>query len=333
MPVGQESSLVEVELGRRMASDTFKNLSAECYPVLSKFSTAQESWKEKTGEVMMVEISKLFVGKTNVRKSPGDVGDLVDSVKQKGVLEPVLARPVGGRYELVVGSRRFEAAKIAGLKKMPAMVRPMTDEEAIIVSLIENVQRRDIEPEEEYDAMASLRKLNPRVYGTPEQLAKAIGKSRRYVEDRIAAVETVRNIRRESNADISVKSAPAPKERRQGVLPVKHATFLHKAEESPSVQELPRRERAEKMKQLAETIAPLPQPEAESVVSHFVMAPERSVEDIRREIAYLHAVKLEILLDPRVADGLRRAAEERNTTMEAVAGLAIHSWLRQQRYA
>ncbi|HUK79558.1 MAG TPA: ParB/RepB/Spo0J family partition protein [Nitrososphaerales archaeon] len=300
---------------------------------MAKFTSAQQSWKESTGTIMAVEISKLFVGKTNVRKSPGDVGDLVDSVKEKGILEPVLARPIGGRYELVVGSRRFEAAKIAGLKKIPAIVRPMTDEEAIIVSLVENIQRRDIEPEEEYDAIVALRKVNPRAYGSSDQLAKALGKSRRYVDDRISAVEAVRSIRRESRADITVKQAPLPKERKEGVLPVRHATFLHRAEEAATVQDLPKRERATQLKELAETIAPLTTPEAENVVSHFVMAPQRPVEDIRKEISYLRAVKLEILLDPRVAEGLRRAAEERNTTMEAVATLAIHSWLRQQRYA
>jgi len=64
-----------------------------------------------------------------------------------------------------------------------------------------------------------------------------------------------------------------------------------------------------------------------------VMAPQRPVEDIRKEVSTLRAVKMEILLDPRVADGLRKAAEERNTTMEAVASLAIHSWLRQHQYA
>jgi ParB family transcriptional regulator, chromosome partitioning protein len=300
---------------------------------LAKYSSSQQSWKEQTGTIMSVELSKLFVGKTNVRKSPGDVGDLVDSVKEKGILEPVLVRPIGGRYELVVGSRRFEAARIAGLKKIPAIVRPMTDEEAIIVSLVENIQRRDIEPEEEYDAIVALRKANPKAYGSSDQIAKALGKSRRYVDDRITAVEAVRIIRKESKADILVKHAPLPKERREGVLPVKHATFLHRAEEAPTVQELPKRERATQLKELAETIAPMTSPEAESVVSHFVMAPQRPVEDIKKEISYLHAVKLEILLDPRVADGLRRAAEERNTTMEAVASLAIHSWLRQQRYA
>jgi len=300
---------------------------------LPKFTSAQEGWKEQMGSIMTVEISKLFVGKTNVRKNPGDVGDLVDSVKEKGILEPVLARPIGGRFELVVGSRRFEAAKIVGLKKIPAIVRPMTDEEAIIVSLVENIQRRDIEPEEEYDAIMALRKANPRAYGSSEQMAKALGKSRRYVDDRINAVEAVRSIRKESNAEIAVKVAPLPKERKEGVLPVKHATFLHRAEEASTVQELPKRERATQLKELAETIAPMTNPEAENVVSHFVMAPQRPVEDIKREVAYLHAVKLEILLDPRVADGLRRAAEERNTTMEAVASLAVHSWLRQQRYA
>lgn len=282
---------------------------------------------------MSVELSKLFVGKTNVRKSPGDVADLVDSVKQKGILEPVLARPIGGRYELVVGSRRFEAARIAGLKRIPAIVRPMTDEEAIIVSLVENIQRRDIEPEEEYDAIIALRKANPRAYGSPDQIAKALGKSRRYIDDRINAVEAVRSIRKESKAEIRVKQAPLQKEREKGVLPVRHATFLHRAEEAQTVQDLPKRERASQLKELAQTIAPLPTPEAENVVSHFVMAPQRPVEDIKNEVSYLHAVKLEILLDPRVADGLRRAAEERNTTMEAVASLAIHSWLRQQRYA
>ena len=300
---------------------------------MPKFATSQESWKEQTGTVMPVELAKLFVGKTNVRKSPGDVGDLVDSIRQKGVLEPVLARPVGGRFELVVGSRRFEAAKIAGLKRVPAIVRPMTDEEAIIVSLVENIQRRDIEPEEEYDAIVALRKANPKGYGTSELLAKAIGKSRRYVEDRINAVEAVRSIRRESRSEITVRQSPLQRERAEGVLPVKHATFLHRAEEAPTVQDLPRRERATQLRDLAETIAPLTRPEAESVVSHFVMAPQRPVEDIRREVSYLHAVKLEVLLDPRVADGLRKAAEERNTTMEAVATLAIHSWLRTQRYA
>jgi ParB/RepB/Spo0J family partition protein len=287
---------------------------------------------ERENVVMQIELSKLYVGKANVRKNPGDVRELAESIREKGVLEPVLARPVGGRYELVIGSRRFAAAKEAGLKRIPAVVREMDDEEAIVVSLIENVQRRDIEPEEEYDALMQLRRLNPKSYGSAEQIAKALGKSRKYVEDRISAVEVVRSLRKEAKADIEVKQAPRPEERREGVLPVKHATFLHKAQDAPTVQELPRKEQFKKLTELAHTIAELPRPEAEAVVSHFVMAPERPMEKIAKEAVSLHTVKLEIVLDPRVADALRKAAEDRGATMEAIAALALHSWLRQQGY-
>lgn len=299
----------------------------------ARLAAQQEESAGRRGTLLQIDVSKLFVGKINVRKRPGDISDLLQSVKEKGVLEPVLARPAGSRYELVVGSRRFEAARAAHLKKIPAVVKAMTDEEAFIVSLMENIQRRDLEPEEEYDALMKLRKLNPRLYGSADQLARAIGKSRRYVEDRIHAVETVRSLRHETDADIRVKHAPTPEERREGVLPLKHATFLSRAEDAPAVQKLSSERRGEKLKQLAETIAPLPQPEAEKVVEHFVMAPRRPMEDIKREAILLHSVKLELLLDPRVADALRRAAEDRGTTMEAVASLAIHSWLRQQRYS
>ena len=287
---------------------------------------------ERENTVIQLELSRLFIGKTNVRKNPRDVRDLAESVRQKGVLEPILARPVGNRYELVIGSRRFAAAKEAGLKRIPTVVREMDDEEAIIVSLMENVQRRDIEPEEEYDALMTLRRLNPSSYGSSEQLAKALGKSRKYVEDRISAVEVVRSLRKEIRTDIEVKQAPSTEERKEGVLPVKHATFLHRAQEAPSVQELPKKEQFRKLDELAHSIAEMPRPEAENVVSHFVMAPQRSVEKIVKEAINLHTVKLEVVLDPRVADSLRRAAEDRGTTMEAIAALALHSWLRQQGY-
>src|SRR5207245_7678262 len=107
---------------------------------------------------------------------------------------------------------------------------------------------------------------------------------------------------------------------------------MQKAGGTPSIQGLPSCERAVKLKELAETIAALPQPETEKVVSHFVMAPQKSMEEIRKDVQYLRAVKLEILLDPNVAEAMRTAAEARRTTMDAVASLAIHSCLRQQSY-
>ena len=285
-----------------------------------------------TASLLQIETSKVFVSGVNVRRRPGDVTELMRSIEENGILEPLLVRPVDGRYELVVGSRRFEAAKQLGMKKLPAVSKAMADEEALIVSLVENVQRREVEPEEEYDALMKLRKLNPAMYSSTEELARVIGKSRQYVEDRIAAVQTVRKIRETSHSKISVKQAPTQEERKEGVLPIKHATYLHRAEEAPKVQQIPEERRAKKLTALAETIAELPRPEAQRVVEHFVMAPQRPMEEIKRETETLRAVRLEVLLDPRVADSLRKAAEEKKTTMEAMGALAIHAWLRQNKY-
>jgi ParB/RepB/Spo0J family partition protein len=282
--------------------------------------------------LLRIETAKVFVSGVNVRRKPGDVGELMRSIEEEGILEPLLVRPVDGRYELVVGSRRFEAAKRLGMKTVPAVVKSMPDEEALVVSLVENIQRRDIEPEEEYDALMKLRKLNPALYTSTEELARVIGKSHQYVEDRINAVQTIRNIRKSGHSKIAVKQSPTQEERREGVLPIKHATFLHKAEEAPRVQQIPEERRAKKLSALAETIAELPRPEAQKVVEHFVMAPQRPIEEIKRESETLRAFKLEVLLDPRVADALRKAAEERQTTMEAMAALAIHAWLRENKY-
>jgi ParB/RepB/Spo0J family partition protein len=292
----------------------------------------ERSEKEQATVLLQLETSKIYVSGVNVRRTPGEVGELMQSIKEKGILEPLLVRPVDGRYELIVGSRRFEAAKRLGLKRVPTMVKSMPDEEALIISLVENIQRKAIEPEEEYDALMKLKKLNPILYSANDDLARAIGKSRQYVEDHINAVQTVRAIRKTAKSDIAVKHAPTQQERREGVLPIKHATLVHRAGESPAVQRIPEERRARKLSALAETIAQMPQPEAERVVEHFVMAPQRPMEEIKRESETLRSVKLQVILDPRVADALRRSAEERATTMEAMASLAIHSWLRQNKY-
>lgn len=287
---------------------------------------------DRLASLQQIETAKAFVGKLNVRKKPGDVTELVASVREQGILQPLLVRPIGDRFEVIVGSRRLEAAKVGELKKIPAIVKRMTDEEAITASLVENIQRRDLEPEDEYDAIMGLMNLNPILYGSADRVARRLGKSRRYVEDRMSAVEAIRSIRKEMKVDLTVRQAPTPVERRAGVLPIKHATYLHKAEEAPNLQRFSREERAERITKLAQTIAQLPEPEAERVVEHFVVAPEKPMEEIRREVASLHAVKLEVLLDPRVAEALMKAAEDRKTTMEAIATLAVHTWLRQQRY-
>lgn len=103
------------------------------------------------------------------------LGELSESVKRSGVLQPVIVRKVGLGYELVIGERRWRAAKMAGLEKIPAVVRDVSDKESIELALVENLLREDLNPIEEAEAY---RKLLADFGWTQEELAQHVGKDR-----------------------------------------------------------------------------------------------------------------------------------------------------------
>jgi|FaiFalDrversion3_1042247.scaffolds.fasta_scaffold00013_4 ParB family chromosome partitioning protein len=100
--------------------------------------------------------------------------DLVASIRAHGVLQPVLVRPVGGEYELVAGERRWRAAVLAGLERVPALVRPLSDAQALQVALVENLQREDLNPVERARAF---HRLLVEFGLTQRQVAEAVGLS------------------------------------------------------------------------------------------------------------------------------------------------------------
>lgn len=102
------------------------------------------------------------------------LADLAESIRTHGVLEPIIVRPSGNGYELVVGERRWRAARQAGLSEIPAVVRDLTDQEAAVVALVENLQREDLNPIEEAKAFRRLLELNL----TQEEVAAQVGRSR-----------------------------------------------------------------------------------------------------------------------------------------------------------
>lgn len=104
------------------------------------------------------------------------LAELADSIKQQGVVQPIVVRPIGkGRYEIVAGERRWRATLLAGLDKIPALIRDIPDEAAIAVSLIENIQRENLNPVEEAGA---LQRLANEFNLTHEQVARHVGRSR-----------------------------------------------------------------------------------------------------------------------------------------------------------
>jgi ParB/RepB/Spo0J family partition protein len=112
--------------------------------------------------------------------------ELAESIKSVGVLQPVLVRSKGDRYELVYGHRRFRAANLAGLKAIPAQIRELTDREVLEVALVENCRRADIQPLEEAEAYRDLRdKHGLKV----EEIAERVGKSKESVYARLKLCE------------------------------------------------------------------------------------------------------------------------------------------------
>jgi ParB family transcriptional regulator, chromosome partitioning protein len=136
-----------------------------------------------TGEAPRDALTKLPVdrirpGKYQPRTRMGEeaLAELAASIKAQGLMQPVLVRPVDReRYELIAGERRWRAAQMAGLQEIPALVREVADESALAMSLIENIQRENLNPMEE---AAGLQRLVDEFRMTHEQAADAVGRSR-----------------------------------------------------------------------------------------------------------------------------------------------------------
>ena len=114
-------------------------------------------------------------GQPRKRFNPDELAELADSIKQNGILQPLLVRKHGDHYEIVAGERRYQAARLAGLDEVPVIIKEISDEEVFKLALIENLQRSDLTPLEEAQGYRQLIKEKGL---TQEELAKALSKSR-----------------------------------------------------------------------------------------------------------------------------------------------------------
>lgn len=138
------------------------------------------------GGQQTVPIAQIKASKLNPRREfrEQDLADLANSIRQRGLVQPVVVRPApgGDGYELVAGERRWRAAQRAGLHQVPAIIRTLTDKEALEIAIIENVQRADLNAIEE---AGGYRQLLERFGYTQEELAEVVGKSRSHLTNTI----------------------------------------------------------------------------------------------------------------------------------------------------
>jgi len=118
------------------------------------------------------------------RKSFADeqLQELVDSIREKGILQPLIVRPKGDRYELIAGERRWRAAQKAGIKEVPILIKDVSETEMLELSLIENIQREDLNP---IEAAEAFKRLMDQFHLTQEEVSKKVGKDRTTIANTI----------------------------------------------------------------------------------------------------------------------------------------------------
>ena len=112
----------------------------------------------------------------------GALNELAKSIKEHGIIQPLVLRKIGNKYEIIAGERRYKAAYIAGLHKVPAVTIDLNDNESAEVAIVENIQRKDLSPIEE---AKSYKKLLERGYLTQEQLATRMGKTQATISNKL----------------------------------------------------------------------------------------------------------------------------------------------------
>jgi ParB family chromosome partitioning protein len=152
----------------------------------------------------LIPIEDIAPNPRQPRQDVGDLTELVASIRENGILEPVLVRPASGRFQIIAGERRYRAALEVGIAELPCIVRDATDAEVMELALVENLQRKDLSAFEEADGLKALAST----YGyTHEKMAQKLGKSRSSITETLALAAMPDEVREQCRrADIQSKS-------------------------------------------------------------------------------------------------------------------------------
>jgi ParB family chromosome partitioning protein len=160
-------------------------------------------------EVPTIEIGLIKAGKHQPRKhfDQSRIDELAESIRQNGLIQPIVVAKRDRGFEIIVGERRLRAAKVAGLREIPAYIKDLPGQRALEIALIENIQREDLNPIEEASAY---RMILEREHITQEELSSRVGKSRSYIANMIRLLDLPQDIQEHvSRGTISVGQAKA----------------------------------------------------------------------------------------------------------------------------
>jgi ParB family chromosome partitioning protein len=224
------------------------------------------------GEITEIELGRIRPNPFNPRLDfdNEELSQLAQNIKEKGMLQPIIVRPVQDHYEVVVGERRYRAAQKAGLRKVPVFIRGYSDEEVIELSLIENIQRTDLSAVEKGNSCKQLMERYPKKFPSSAAVARTLGVSERTL---VAWLELV-----DAPRELQILIAPAAKigvPREQGKIDWDTAITIKRQIREPTKQVAVAKEIAR---------SPIYRRQAREVISRAAREPEKPIQQIIKEI-------------------------------------------------
>lgn len=223
-------------------------------------------------KVTTVELRNIQPNRLNPRLdiSVEGLNELADSIRNVGLIQPLIIRPVGSHYEVVIGERRYRACQQAGLEKVPAIIKQYSDDEVVELNLIENVQREDLSAVEKGKSCNLLMEKYPHKYPTVKDLSKKLAVSETTIQSWLQLVSAPKEIQR--------MVAPANKigvPRAKGKIDYDTAVTITRRIKEPERQIEVAREIAER---------PIYRRTARQVITRAAKEPEKSVQEVIREV-------------------------------------------------
>lgn len=225
-----------------------------------------------SGRAVEVDLRKVRPNRFNPRLdfNEEELRNLADSIREKGLLQPIIVRPVDNGFEVVVGERRYRAAQKAGMERIPVVIREYSDEDVIELSLIENIQRTDLSAVEKGNSCKQLMEKYPQKFPNKGAIAKSLRVSETTISAWLELVEAPEELQR--------MIAPAGKigvPREQGKIDWDTAVTITRQIEQPDRQVSIAREIARR---------PVYRRQAREVISKAAKQPERPIEQIFKEV-------------------------------------------------
>jgi len=270
-----------------------------------------------------IELKKIKPNRLNPRLEFVKAGldELADSIKEVGIVEPIIVRPTKEGYEVVVGERRYRAAQQAGLDKVPVIIREFTDDEVIELNLVENIQREDLTDVEKGNCVSELLSRYQDKYPTQASIAKKLGVRPHLVNDWIRTAEIPKSMQR--------LVAPTDTRREtfsKGKISADVARSISTQIEEPKKQ-------VELARELAER--PVSVQKARRIIKEVARKPQKSVEEVVRKIAE-EPYELPFRLDHKepILKGIKTQTSRKSIPDPKVkVGATVHAAVWEPRFA